>query len=89
MKFETTQTDAARKVSKYGVFSGSYFPVFGFGPEKTPYLDTFHADWHGYLSRETSGYEPKLTATLVMQTNRLIKCANHLRETFTLTLVSF
>ena len=31
----------ALKVSKYGVFSGPYFPVFG--PEETPYLDTFHA----------------------------------------------
>ena len=36
------------KVSKYGVFSGRYFPVFElntekYGPEKTPYLDTFHA----------------------------------------------
>ena len=30
----------AWKVSKYGVFFGPYFPVFG--PEKTPYLDTFH-----------------------------------------------
>ena len=28
-------------MSKYGVFSGPYFPVFG--PEKKPYLDTFHA----------------------------------------------
>ena len=38
----------AWKVSKYGVFSSPYFPVFGlntekYGPEKTPYLDTFHA----------------------------------------------
>ena len=46
------------KVSKYGVFSGPYFPVFGlnteiygvfspntgkYGPGKTPCLDTFHA----------------------------------------------
>ena len=36
------------KSSKYGVFSGPYFPVFGlntgkYGPEKTPYLDTSHA----------------------------------------------
>ena len=31
----------ARKVSRYGVFSGPYCPVFG--PEKTPYLDTFYA----------------------------------------------
>ena len=30
----------AWKVSKYGVFSGPYFPAFE--PEKTPYLDTFH-----------------------------------------------
>ena len=41
-------TITARKVSKYGVFSGPYFPSFGlntgrYGPEKTPYLDTFHA----------------------------------------------
>ena len=27
-------------MSKYGVISGPYFPVFG--PEITPYLDTFH-----------------------------------------------
>ena len=33
--------DTTSKVSKYGVSSGPYFPVFG--PEKTPYLDTFHA----------------------------------------------
>ena len=47
----------ARNVSKYGVFSGPYFPAFAlnterysvfspnaekYGPEKTPYLDTFH-----------------------------------------------
>ena len=35
-------------MSKYGVFSGPYFPVFGqdtgeYGPEETPYWDTFHA----------------------------------------------
>ena len=35
------------KVSKYGVFSGPCVPVFGlntgkYGPEVTPYLDTFH-----------------------------------------------
>ena len=44
-------------MSKYGDFSGPYFAVFGrntqipvfspntgkYGPEKTPYLDTFHA----------------------------------------------
>ena len=35
-------------MSKYGVFSGLYFPAFElntgkYGPEKTPYLDTVHA----------------------------------------------
>ena len=35
-------------MSKYGVSSGPYFPVFSpntekYGPEKTSYLDTFHA----------------------------------------------
>ena len=35
-------------MSKYGVISGSYFPVFSpntgkYGPEITPYLHTFHA----------------------------------------------
>ena len=40
--------NSAWNVSKYGVFSGPYFPIFGlnigkYGPEKIPYLDTFHA----------------------------------------------
>ena len=38
----------ASKVSKQGVFSGPYFPVFSpntgkYGPEETLYLDSFHA----------------------------------------------
>ena len=41
-------TEVSRKVSKYGVFSGPYLPVFGlntgkYGREKAPYLGTFHA----------------------------------------------
>ena len=41
-------TFTAWKVSKYGVISGPYFSVFSpntgkYGPEITPYLDTFHA----------------------------------------------
>ena len=41
-------TNTAWKVSKYGVFSGLYFSVFGlnvgkYRPKETPYLDTFHA----------------------------------------------
>ena len=35
------------KVSKYGVFPGPFFPIFELntkhGPEKTTYLDSFHA----------------------------------------------
>ena len=34
-------TYIVRKVSKCGVITGPYFPEFG--PEITPYLDTFHA----------------------------------------------
>ena len=35
-------------MSKHGVFSGPYFPVFSlntgkYGPKITQYLDTFHA----------------------------------------------
>ena len=38
----------ARKVSKYKIFFGPYFPIIGLntrksGPAKIPYLDTFHA----------------------------------------------
>ena len=43
------KTDTAWKVSKYGVFSGPYFPVVPntgkYESEKTPYLDHFHAVW--------------------------------------------
>ena len=42
------------KVSKYGVISGPFLPVFGlntgkYGPEVTPYLHTFHAVRTAYL----------------------------------------
>ena len=38
----------AQKVSKYGAFPGLYFPIFGsnmgkYGPEITPYLNSFQA----------------------------------------------
>ena len=43
-------SDTVSKVSKYGVISSLYFLVFSpntgkFGPEITPYLDTFYAVW--------------------------------------------
>ena len=54
---ENIYSFTAWKVSKYGVFSGPYFHIFvlnteicvfstnaeKYGPEKTPYLDAFHA----------------------------------------------
>ena len=47
-KCENMKRVTARKVSKYGVFSGPYFPLFSpntgkYGSEKTPFLETFHA----------------------------------------------
>ena len=60
------------KVSKYGVISGPYFPVFGlnkeicgvnlriqsntgkYGPEITPYLDTFNALSYGIFPVPTN-----------------------------------
>ena len=41
------QKYTVRKVIRYEVFSGQFFPVFGpntgkYLPEKTPYLDIFH-----------------------------------------------
>ena len=46
--FYTLHAFTARKVSKYGVISGPYFPVFNpntgkYRPEITPYPDAFHA----------------------------------------------
>ena len=45
---EIPEMYTALKVSKYGVFSGPYFPAIAlntvkYEPEKAPYLDTFHA----------------------------------------------
>ena len=46
--YQEVRNFSLREVSKYGVISGPYFPVFGlnigkYGHEKTPYLGTFHA----------------------------------------------
>ena len=48
MSPKNLEIDTARKVPKYGVISGPYVPVFSpntgkYGPEISPYLDTFHA----------------------------------------------
>ena len=62
-----TQMSTAWNVSKYGVFSGSYFPVFSpntgkYTPEKTPYLDTFHE-----VEKEQFGFS--LSSTQYYQLN--------------------
>ena len=51
------------KLSKDGVFSGPYFPVFGlntgkWGPEKTLYSDTFRSDY--FLVQEKRPFCVKL-----------------------------
>ena len=56
-------------MSKYGTFSGPYFPAFGlnspnvvkYGPEKTPYLDTFHAVFCTQFFLETRNIKDKST----------------------------
>ena len=45
-------------MSKYGVISDPYFPVFElntgkYGPGITPYLDTFHPVIHNAINHET------------------------------------
>ena len=55
-KFNVT----AWKVSKCGVFSGPYFPVFGlntgkYGPESPPYLDTCYAVREDVMDKMTRG----------------------------------
>ena len=66
--FEKNAT--AWKVSKYWVFSDLYFLVFGlntekYGPENTPYLDTFHAvrvtDWREDWKTNGKGFIGKLS----------------------------
>ena len=41
------EIDTAWKVSKYGVYSGPNTRKYG--PQKTPYLDTFHAARHFFF----------------------------------------
>ena len=52
-------------MSKYGVSSGPYFLIFGlntgkYGPEKTPYLDTFHAAFFFLIVDKTIKIDSKL-----------------------------
>ena len=58
-------------MSKYGVLSGPYFSVFGantekYGPEKTPYLDTFHTVCIFYIQIEVNDAGDRLPAILLL-----------------------
>ena len=64
-------------MSKYGGFSGPYFPIFGlnteiyvfspnlvkYGPEKTPYLDTFHTVVKQFYNLHNARQAIKITMT--------------------------
>ena len=72
-KVVVKQTNTARKVSNYGVFSGPYFPVFSpntgqFGPGKPPYLGTFQvvkADDDSNGCWRDSGWQVQLNQCIV------------------------
>ena len=57
------------KCPKYGVISGPYFRVFRlnagkYGPEMTPYLDTFHAVELPINSESRNRFQNKLRIAL-------------------------
>ena len=54
----------AWKVSKYGVISGPYFPVFE--PEITPYLDTSRSNGHITSTKVTESVCPIVLVTKIM-----------------------
>ena len=87
-------------MSKYGLISGPYFPVFGlnteiyevnpntgkYGPEITPYLDTFHAVLfrgdmitnvgdHGYPTEKN--FRCSLVKTLVKKPPNMFLISKH------------
>ena len=56
--------NSAWKASKYGVKSGPYFSVFSpnagkYGPQITPYLDTFHTVWSSIKEDKQQVFEHK------------------------------
>ena len=72
-------------MSKYRVFYGPYFPVFGlyvinlntgkYGPEKTPYLDTFHEVHKSHQRKPRKGENniwSESTATLNIAENNTL-----------------
>ena len=68
--------DTAWKISRYGVFFGLYFSVFGL--EKTPYLDTFQAMRTLYLVKKLCKKVPSQVAEK-LKTWNLGKLENFLK----------
>ena len=69
-------------MSKYGVISGPYFPAFGmntdrysvfipnagkYGPEITPYLDTFHVVYRCHNNSSNIGIDNNDHRSLIIQ----------------------
>ena len=74
-------------MSKYGVISGPYFPVLSpnigkYGPETTPYLDTFYAvSWDGISYTKNIGETSQLS--------QLICCASQLTGFYMRAILTF
>ena len=83
-------------MSKYGVFSGAYFPVFSpnigiYGPEKTPYLDTFHLAWlERYIQLSFKRvYKPKIKKNRRIEWKIFQGCFKNKKEKNYLKRLSF
>ena len=71
-------------MSKYGFFCGPYFHVLGlntekYGPEKTPYLDTFHA-----VDKDFFNFDGDLLiASFDVESRGLFRTVKHVMEIIT------
>ena len=101
VSFGYVQTYTAWKLSKYGVFSGPYFTVFSpntgkYGPEKTPYLDTFSCSATKDTSKRKlnfspyTDYENLLSLVHISMTlqNHIQNPVRHLRWSFFVKIVN-
>ena len=65
-------------MTKYGVISGPYFTVFGlntgkYGPDITPYLDTFHAVNDEGIAKTFNKYFCTIAKNLSLPENLSVK----------------
>ena len=96
--------NTAWKVSKYGVLSGPYFTTFGlfspnagkYGPEKAPYLDTFHSAkvhncYHTPIKNMTLSHRSKSAQAIHQQNwmfvNRFYNFLNVIRRTMAFSYI--